>query len=102
VNNVRHEASRHFRNRRWEYLKINDLETNSKNNIITDLDTGRNEFKKGYLYVTNGIDAFHSSFNTWKNHCLLLLNLHGVNYVRQSEMCTAGPLVPEPLRLRWL
>jgi len=32
VNNVRHEASRHFRNEKKEYLKaqIEELETNSK------------------------------------------------------------------------
>jgi hypothetical protein len=33
LNSVRREASRHFRNRKWEYLKgkINELESNSKN-----------------------------------------------------------------------
>jgi uncharacterized NAD(P)/FAD-binding protein YdhS len=33
LNNVRHEASRYFRNRKGEYLKdkINELATNSKN-----------------------------------------------------------------------
>jgi len=32
LNNVRHEASRHFRNKKKEYrkAKINELETNSK------------------------------------------------------------------------
>jgi hypothetical protein len=37
LNNVRHEASRHFRNKMREYLKakINDFETNSKNRSIT-------------------------------------------------------------------
>ena len=32
LNNVRHEASRHFRNKKKEYLKakIDELETNSK------------------------------------------------------------------------
>jgi hypothetical protein len=39
LNNTRHEDSRHFRNRNREYLKakINELETNSKNENIREL-----------------------------------------------------------------
>jgi hypothetical protein len=39
LNNVRHEASRHFRNKKREYLKgkINELATNSKTKNIGDL-----------------------------------------------------------------
>jgi hypothetical protein len=42
LNNVRREASRHFRNKKREYLKdkINELATNSKNKNITDLYRG--------------------------------------------------------------
>jgi hypothetical protein len=38
VNNVRHEANGHFRNKKREYLKaiINELETKSKNRYVTD------------------------------------------------------------------
>ena len=38
VNNVRHEDSRHFRNKKKEYLKakIDELETNSKIKTIRD------------------------------------------------------------------
>jgi hypothetical protein len=38
LNNVRREASRHFRNKKREYLKdkINELATNSKNKNITE------------------------------------------------------------------
>jgi hypothetical protein len=38
LNNVRHESSRHFRNKKKEYLKAtrNKLETNSKNKNIRD------------------------------------------------------------------
>jgi hypothetical protein len=48
LNNVRHEASRYFRNKKWEYLKdkINELAMNSKNMNIRDLYRGINEFKK--------------------------------------------------------
>jgi hypothetical protein len=47
LNNVRRESSRHFRNKKREYLKdkINRL-SNIKN--IRDLYRGINEFKRGY------------------------------------------------------
>ena len=52
---VRHEASRHFRNKKKAYLKakIEDLETNSKIKNIRDLYTGIIDFKKGYQPRTN-------------------------------------------------
>jgi hypothetical protein len=31
----------------------------------------------------------------WRNHFSQLLNIHGVNYVRQTEVLMAEPLVPE-------
>jgi hypothetical protein len=39
LKNVRHKASRHFRNKKREYLKgkVNELATNSKNKNIGDL-----------------------------------------------------------------
>ena len=48
--NVRHDASRYFRNKKKGYLKakIEELETNSKINNIRDLYRGINDFKKGY------------------------------------------------------
>jgi hypothetical protein len=49
LNNVRREASRHFRNKKREYLKdkINELATNSKNKNIRYLYRGINGFKRG-------------------------------------------------------
>jgi hypothetical protein len=49
LNNIRREASRHFRNKKREYLKdkINEVASNSKTKIIRDLYRGINEFKKG-------------------------------------------------------
>jgi hypothetical protein len=46
LNNVRHEASRHFRNKEMEYLKdkINELAMNNKN--IRVLYRGINEFER--------------------------------------------------------
>jgi chemotaxis methyl-accepting protein methylase len=50
LNNVRREASRHFSNKKKEYLKdnINELATNSKNKNIRDLYRGINGFKRCY------------------------------------------------------
>jgi hypothetical protein len=50
LNGTRQEASRHFRNKKREYLKakINELEINSKNKNIRELYRGINDFKKGY------------------------------------------------------
>ena len=55
LNNVRREASRHFRNKKKAYLKakIEDLETNSKIKNIRDLCRGISDFKKGYQTKTN-------------------------------------------------
>jgi hypothetical protein len=39
---------------------------------------------------------FHSILNRWKNYFCQILNVHGVNDVRQTEIHTAEPLVPEP------
>jgi len=38
----------------------------------------------------------HSILARRRNHFSQLLNVHGVNNVRQTEIHTAEPLVPEP------
>jgi hypothetical protein len=106
LSDVRQEASRHFRNKKREYLKdkINELELNSKNKNIRDLYRGINEFKKGYQPRTNLVkdesgDLLvdpHKILNRWKNYFCQLLNVHGAGAVRQIEMHTAEPFVPEP------
>jgi hypothetical protein len=55
LNNVRHEASRHFRNKKREYLKvkINELATDSKNMNTRDRYRGINECKRGYQPRSN-------------------------------------------------
>jgi hypothetical protein len=45
----------------------------------------------GYLLADS-----HSILNRWKNYFCQLLNVHGVNVVRQTEIHTAEPLAPEP------
>jgi hypothetical protein len=78
LNNVRREASRHFRNKRREYLKdkINELATNSMNMNIRDLYRGINKFKRGYRPRNNLVkdengDQLADSHNIlirWKNY----------------------------------
>ena len=53
LNNVRSEASRHFRNKKKEYLKakIEELETNSKIKNIRDLDRGIYDFKRRVIWL---------------------------------------------------
>jgi len=49
-NHFRRDPSRHFRDKKKEYLKvkIDELATNSKTKSIRDLYRGINDFKKGY------------------------------------------------------
>jgi flagellar basal body rod protein FlgC len=56
LNNARQEASRHFRNKKREYLKakINELEIRKiRNKNIRELYRRINNFKKGYQPRTN-------------------------------------------------
>jgi hypothetical protein len=55
LNNIRREASEHFRNKKREYLKnkINEIELNNKNKNIRDMYKGITEFKKSYQPKTN-------------------------------------------------
>jgi hypothetical protein len=55
LNTIRCEASRHFRNKKKEYLKdrINEFITKCKNKNVRDLYRGRNEFKMGYQTRNN-------------------------------------------------
>ena len=104
LNNVRREASRHFRNKK-AYLKakIEDLETNSKIKNIRDLYRGINDFK-GYQPRTNIVkeetgDLVTGSYSIlarWRDYFSQLLNVQWVHDVRQTETHTAEPLVPEP------
>jgi hypothetical protein len=38
----------------------------------------------------------HSILARWRNYFSQLLNVHGVNDVRQNEIHTTQPLVPKP------
>ncbi|PNF35986.1 hypothetical protein B7P43_G02286 [Cryptotermes secundus] len=95
-NNIRCETSRHFRNKKKEY--------NSKNKNIRDLCSGMNDFKRGYKLRSNLVKDengdlladSHNILNRWKNYFSHLLNVHSVSDVRQIEMHTVEPLVPDP------
>ncbi|PNF42200.1 hypothetical protein B7P43_G06780 [Cryptotermes secundus] len=55
LNNIRCKTSRHFRNKKREYLKdkIDELAMNSKKKNIRDLYRGTNDFKRGYQPRSN-------------------------------------------------
>ena len=61
-------------------------------------------FKKGYQSRANIaknekgdlVTDCHSILARWRNHFSQLLDVHGVNHVRRTEIHTAEPLVPEP------
>jgi len=74
-----------------------------------DLYRGIRDFKKDYQPRTNIIKDeksdlvadSHSILARWRNHFSQLLNVHGVNYIRQRELHTTEPLVPEPRALEF-
>ena len=65
---------------------------------------GVNDFKKGYQPRTiivkdekgDLVADSYSIMTRWKNYFSQLLNVHGAKDVRQEEIHTAEPLVPEP------
>ena len=88
LNNIRRDASRHFRNRKKAYLraKIEELETNSKIKNIRDLYRGINDFKKGYQPRCNIVKDEkgdlvadpRSIVARWRNYFSRLFDVHGV------------------------
>ena len=79
-------------------------EINSKIQNTTDLYRGINYFKKGYQHRCNIVKDekgdlvadSHSIVARWRNYFSQLFNVHRVKDVRQAEIHTAEPLVPEP------
>ena len=106
LNNIRRDASRHFRNKKKAYVKfqIEELETNSKINNVGDLYRGINDFKKVFQPRTTIVkdekgDLLadpHSIMARWRNYFSQLWNVHEFKDVRQAEKHTVEPLVPEP------
>ncbi|PNF41580.1 hypothetical protein B7P43_G12088 [Cryptotermes secundus] len=106
LNNIRCETSRHIRKKKREYLKgkIDELAMNSKNKNIRDLYRGINDFKRGYQPSSNLVKDengdlladSHNILNRQRKYFSQLLNVHRVSDVRQTEIDTAEPLVPDP------
>jgi len=107
LNNVRCEASRHFRSTKKEYLKQKLIYlklTVRLKKKVRDLYRSISDFKKGYQPRTNIVQddkgdvvtGSHSIFTRWRNCISQLFKVHGVSDVRQTEIHTAEPLVPEP------
>ncbi|PNF23216.1 hypothetical protein B7P43_G02735 [Cryptotermes secundus] len=77
---------------------------NSKNKNIRDLYRGINDFKRGYQPSSNLVKDengdlladSHNILNRWRNYFSQLLNVHRVSAVRQTEIHTAEPLIPDP------
>ena len=71
---------------------------------IKDFHRGINDFTNGYQPITNIVKDekgdlvadSHSILNRWRNHFSQLLNVHGVNDVRQTEINTAESPVLDP------
>jgi hypothetical protein len=65
---------------------------------------GITDFKNGYQLRKNTVKVekgdlvadSHSILASWRNYFSQLLNIHGDNDVRQTEIHTAEPLVTEP------
>jgi hypothetical protein len=80
------------------------LKLNNKNKNIRDLYRGINEFMKRYQPRVNIIKDEngnllaepHSVLNRCKHFFNQVLNVHGIHKVRQMDIHTAEPLVPEP------
>ena len=83
--------------------KIEDLETNGKIKNIRELYRGINYFKKGYQPRCNIVKDekgdlvadSHSIVARCRKYFSQLFNVHWVKDVRQAEIHTAEPLVPE-------
>jgi hypothetical protein len=95
LNNGRREVSRHFKNKKREYLKdkFNEFATNNKKNI-RDLYKGLYEFKRCYQSQNHEVkdeNAFlladsQNILSRWKKYFFQLLNVHNVSDVRQIEV----------------
>jgi hypothetical protein len=105
LDKVRRDVSILRRNKKKAYTKakIEELETNSKIQIVRDLYRSINDFKQGYQPRTNTVKDeqgdlvvdSHSILARWRNYFSQILNVHGIIDVRQAEIHTAELLVPE-------
>ena len=88
LNNIKRDASRHFRNKKKAYLKVKteELETNSKINNVRDLSRSINDFKKGCQPRTTIVKDekgdlvadSHSITARWRNYFSQILSVRGL------------------------
>jgi hypothetical protein len=105
-NNVRREASRHFKNRKEAYLKakFEELKLTGVQKILgTCIGTSMNlrricqprtnivKDEKGDVVVDS-----RRILVGWKDYFSQLLHVHGFNDIRNTEIHTVELLVPEP------
>ena len=66
------------------YRGISDFKKSSqpRTNIVKN--------KRGDLFID-----FHNILARWRNHFSQLFSVRGVNYVRETDIHTAEPLVPD-------
>jgi hypothetical protein len=84
--------------------KITEIELNTKDKNIRDMNRGITEFKKGYqpktiLVMDEQGDLLadpQKILFRWKNYFCQLLNVQGPGGIRQTEIHTAEPFVPGP------
>ena len=106
LNNVRREASRHFRNRKKAYLKakFEELKLRGWQKIlgtcigasmnlrrICQPRTNRVKDEKGDVVADS-----HSILVGWRDYFSQLLHVHRFNKIRKTEIHTVELLVPEP------
>jgi hypothetical protein len=106
LHNVRREVSRNFRNKKKEKMKdkITEIKLNNKNRNIRALYRGITKFKEGYQPNTNLVKDERGDLlaipqkilSRWKNYFCQLLNVEGPGGIRQTEIHTGEPFVPEP------
>jgi hypothetical protein len=83
--NVRREATRHFKNKKREYLKgkISELATNSTNTHIRDLSRGINELKTSYQPKSNLVKDENGDLLADSHNIIFYITY--INSVRTSQ-----------------
>jgi hypothetical protein len=80
------------------FERTNELQSNRKSKNIRELFTAQMNLRTNFKNNETGdllVDP-HKILNRWKNYFCQLLNVHGAGGVRQTEMHTAEPFVPQP------
>jgi hypothetical protein len=102
LNNVRCEVRRHFR-KKFLNAKNDEFDTMSKIKKYQRLLEGISDFKNIYRFRTiivrnkkgDLVTDCHRILASQRNYFSQQLNVHGVNDVRQTDIHTAEPPVPE-------